>query len=128
MKVKPYVNSRGERIGILQGDTYTAFRRSHSFVKNGIKYSGHLYIKGKGYPISDDVLQDLKKEGCTKIRIKEENADGNFTYYNIPLQDYLDAKPFQWGDYDKQRCVPKDDYKEGIIKKQTFKTLNDYGD
>lgn len=65
----------------------------------------HYYKKGAGYPITNEILKNLKSRGCEHIIIKEIRAVG-FKMWHAPLQKYLDAVMITEGDFEPQRCVP----------------------
>jgi len=104
MTYKEYFNSKGEIIGKLIGNVYSSKRYSHSFEKDGNKYISHYYVKGKGYPVSDSILQDLKLNGCEEIKIIAIGKT-KLSIFTFSIQEYLDAPVFQENGYDKQRCV-----------------------
>ena len=93
-----FVNQKN--VGHLDKDTYITTR-------NSVR---HYFRKGKGYPISDDVLKKLKAAKCKNIMVVEHAVNKNFKIkvnrYKTTLQKYLAADLFQYKDYDAQRCVP----------------------
>ncbi len=66
----------------------------------------HFYIKGAGYPISNDILHLLKSKGCYKIVILETRADGSVKQYWASLDDYMTAVLIHEPGQDQQRCLP----------------------
>ena len=65
----------------------------------------HFYQKGKGYPIDDVILQQLKESEVEKVFIglKREKAVLEFD-----LEQYLAQDTFDHG-FGVQRCAPKDE-------------------
>lgn len=95
-----FVNHKS--VGHLDKDTYITSRNN----------ARHYFRKGKGYPISDDVLKKLKVAKCKKVVVVEYLANKKTNRYTVPLQKYLDAELFQYKDYDAQRCVPLSEMKK----------------
>lgn len=65
----------------------------------------HFYIKGRGYPITNEILKKLKDMGVDTVRIVENGAKG-IKNYTCPLKKYMNAVLIQEGNYEPQRCVP----------------------
>jgi hypothetical protein len=81
------------------GRVYGKIYESHRDTKK------HFYVKGRGYPITNDVLKKLKEMEVDTVRIVENGVKGIKTYI-CPLKKYMDAVMIQEGDYEPQRCVP----------------------
>lgn len=65
----------------------------------------HFYVKGRGYPISNEILKQLKSLGVEKIKIVEHGKRAT-TLYTTTLQKYLNAVLIIEGGFEAQRCVP----------------------
>jgi len=89
------ISLRGKKIGEINGDTYISHRLSDK----------HFYIKGRGYPITNDVLKLLKKDNVLYIQIVEHGKKA-ITIYRTTLQKYMDAVMIAEGGFEPQRCVP----------------------
>lgn len=63
----------------------------------------HYFFKGRGYPISDSILQELKKRGVERILIIENSSGEKF---EATVTRYLKAKPFKIKGHDTQRVIP----------------------
>jgi hypothetical protein len=87
----------GKEVGKILKNTYISFRES----------SKHFYIKGRGYPISSDILRDLHNRGVTEVCIVERTKTQTRAF-TCELNDYLKCSEFSWGGYDPQRCYPLD--------------------
>jgi hypothetical protein len=86
---------RGRRVGEIIGDVYVSHRNTRE----------HYFIKGKGYPISTDVLKFLSSQNIRLIRIIELGAKGTHIY-ETSLLNYVQAPTFKEGDFEEQRCYP----------------------
>jgi len=83
-------------VGKIRGDAYVTWRTSKA----------HYYRKGQGYPITNEVLHELKKRNVKRVVIIEKRADDSSRAYETTLQEYLDAVMITEGDFEPQRCVP----------------------
>ena len=90
------IKLNGKRIGETIEDVYVTPR----------KFTSHFFRKGQGYPISTDVLKDLKLSGIKWIVIIEERKDESKHRYYCPIEDYLWGQVLKEGEFDEQRCVP----------------------
>jgi len=86
---------KGKQIGEIVDDCYVTHR----------EVSEHFYIKGGGYPISNNALKVCKEKGVTTAQVIEHGAKGT-NIYDCTLQKYLDAVLIKEGNFDAQRCVP----------------------
>ena len=83
-------------------------------VKNGIYFTvrhknKHFFWKGDGYPISESVLERLKKLEVKRIRIMEKPSGKVF---ECDLEMYLYGDEFHEAGYDAQRCVAMHNLRE----------------
>lgn len=85
---------KGKLIGEICEDTYITYRRP----------AEHFYRIGQGYPISSNLLDKLNARGVRFITIVVREC-GRPTSYRIQIEKYLAAFPFNWKDYDEQKCV-----------------------
>lgn len=81
-------------VGYFEGDTYRTKRNPKK----------HFFVKGLGYPISEDILYELKWLECRWIVVIEEGT--RISIFKAALSDYLNAPVFQETGFDKQRCFP----------------------
>ena len=99
------VIKRYEKDGKLVGNLLmVGSTKTYYTVRDATK--DHYYKIGQGYPISDDILQDLKKNECEIIWIRETQKDGLRRDHKIPITDYLKSEAFEHPPYDIQRCTP----------------------
>ena len=101
MDKKYYYNPSGQAVGYLENGIYHFERRV-----------GHFFVKGKGYPISDSILQELKRDGCTTVMLIEKRKNNNTKVYITDLDSYLNSPLFQEAQFDTQRCYPVKDMRE----------------
>jgi hypothetical protein len=67
----------------------------------------HYYRKGKGYPISTDILDRLSGMGIKDILILEDDIPNRVhNRYFMHVADYMSEPVFQELNYDPQRCAP----------------------
>ena len=83
-------------VGRLEDDTFHTFRVAKT----------HFYIKGRGYPISNSILKELRDNQCKYIMIHETRAGGVLKLWKCLLDDYLDAVLIQEGGFEQQRVLP----------------------
>lgn len=89
---------RGIKTGVIKDDkVYISFR----------KMNVHFFFLKQGYPISVDILDDLKKRGIERIRIVAIESTGVNTY-ECGIQSYLDCEPFRnlVFPFEEQKCFP----------------------
>lgn len=72
-----YKNQKGQIAGELGEDT--AFRKKVDSKKHYMKIMS-------GYGIDTDILDSLKEDGCTKIKLLENSI----SVYEIPLDDFVE--------------------------------------
>jgi hypothetical protein len=65
----------------------------------------HFYIKGRGYPINEELLKMLKNAGINFIIIPEDGKRG-FKAYIVETCDYLAGMPVEEPLTERQRCIP----------------------
>jgi len=65
-------------------------------------YKKHYYFRGRGYPISDSILRELKRIGIERILIIENSSGKKF---ETTVTKYLKTKSFKIEGYDTQRVV-----------------------
>jgi hypothetical protein len=66
----------------------------------------HYYRKGRGYPISVSILEELKALSCHTIIIDETTSTGARVLHHFVFDVYDTAEVFQYEGYDAQKCVP----------------------
>ena len=86
----------GVFVGILEDGVYKTRRKT----------AHHFYIKGKGYPISVKILEELKELNCELIKIIEEKDGVVIAIYETEFFNYYYGNEFQEKGYDKQRVFP----------------------
>ena len=89
-----YVGAR--MVGVLSKGVYTTIRNS----------TVHYYRLGKGYPISNQKLKEVKGDGGHTVHIVEQRKDGTERVYEASIQAYLDAVIIEEPPYEKQNCLP----------------------
>jgi hypothetical protein len=94
IKMNENVYLEGKIIGEICDGIYVSHRETKK----------HFYIKRRGYPISDSVLQYLKSKNVSRIRIVEKGK--SIKVFQCLLEKYLNAELFKEGEFDSQRCVP----------------------
>lgn len=86
---------QGRQVGVVDGNLYTSTRSTKT----------HYFVKGKGYPIQDEVLHDLLAHGVQRVRIIERGVLGT-RIYESKLSQWLGAPLFEEGPHGRQRCLP----------------------
>lgn len=89
------IELNGKKIGMIKGDTYISHRDTQK----------HYYVKGGGYPVTNDVLKLLKEYNVKFIQIVEHGSKAT-TVYRTTLEKYQNAVLIKEGKFEPQRCVP----------------------
>lgn len=75
------------------------------FVIHTKKPDIHFYIKGRGYPINEELLKVLRRGGVKDILIPEEGKTG-FRIYLGNVEEYLNGERIEEPHTEPQRVIP----------------------
>ena len=70
--------------------------------------SRHFYIKGRGYPINEELLKVLKRAGIRYIFIPEETKREGFRVWIGKVEDYLNGERIVEPKAEPQMSIPLD--------------------
>lgn len=82
-------------VGKVRNNMYVSIRNS----------TEHYFIKGKGYPISIEILEKLVKLKVEKIKLIVFETKQTCVYV-CDIQKYLSAPTFQELGWEAQKCPP----------------------
>jgi len=86
----------GKRLcGYIVGQTYFSERVP----------SKHFYVMGQGYPITNDIIKQLKNKRVFYVVIIEYAKKG-IIYWASTLEKYTNSVMIQHEPFEQQRCVP----------------------